>query len=77
MVWLPGHRILFAGCAVRALSATSAGNTAHGDIASWLQAMRDIGQRYQSARIVVPGHGEPGGVELIAHTEKVLGAAVK
>ena len=77
MVWLPDHKILFGGCAVRALSVNSAGNIAHGDAASWLQAMRETGQLYKCAKIVVPGHGESGGLELLAHTEKVVGEAAE
>jgi metallo-beta-lactamase class B VIM len=77
MVWVPDHKILFGGCAVRAMSTNSAGNTAHVDAASWLQAIRETGQRYKSDKIIVPGHGESGGVELLAHTEKVVGEAVE
>lgn len=72
MVWLPAERILFAGCAVRAIASNSAGNTTHGDTRSWLDVLKDVGRRYKSAEIVVPGHGEPGGIELISHTEGLV-----
>lgn len=72
MVWLPDERILFGGCAIRASESKSAGNTAHGDIESWLQAMSYIAEHYKSARVVVPGHGEPGGQELIQHTFRLV-----
>ena len=72
MVWLPAQRILFGGCAVRARASKSAGNTSHADIESWLEALSVIAKRYTSAEIVVPGHGEPGGHELIRHTSRLV-----
>ncbi len=77
MVWLPKKRILFGGCAIRAMSFKSAGNTAHGDIHSWLQVIKRSKDKYVEAKVVVPGHGEFGGVELLEHTEKVITAAIK
>lgn len=72
MIWLPQEKILFGGCAVRAKGATSLGNTAHSDIGSWLQGMKHISQEYNSAQIVVPGHGELGDFSLISNTLMLL-----
>ncbi|MBL4782222.1 MAG: subclass B1 metallo-beta-lactamase [Porticoccaceae bacterium] len=74
MVWLPEEKILFGGCAVRAGASTSAGNTSHGDTASWIKVMNRVGKQYHSAKLVVPGHGEPGGVDLIEHTSALVKA---
>lgn len=75
MVWLPAHKILFGGCALRSTAATGAGNTSHGDVESWIKVMALISERYRNATIVVPGHGEPGGVELIKHTLELVRAS--
>jgi len=72
LVWLPDKKILFGGCAIRAISATSAGNTAHGDIESWIEVMKFLRSQYKSATTVIPGHGEVGGIELIGHTARLL-----
>lgn len=72
VVWLPGAGVLFGGCMVRAASATSAGNTAHGDVVAWHAALVDLAARYAQAAIVVPGHGETGGLELLEHTAGLL-----
>lgn len=72
MVWLPQHNILFGGCAVRAQSANSAGNTKHGDVHSWLSVTQKMADRFPLAKIVVPGHGEPGGLELLTHTKQLV-----
>ncbi len=68
MVWLPGSGILFGGCAVRPSSATSLGNVAHADVAGWPSAVERAELRFRSAELVVPGHGDVGGVELLRHT---------
>ncbi|MFW1678174.1 subclass B1 metallo-beta-lactamase [Pontibacter sp. JAM-7] len=72
MVWLPERKILFGGCAIRSLDAKSAGNIVHGDINSWLKITKQLKGQYKDADIVVPGHGEVGGVELFEHTEKLI-----
>jgi len=74
LVWLPDEKILFGGCAIRAISATSAGNTAHGDIESWIKVMKFLRSQYKSATTVIPGHGEVGGIELIDHTARLVEA---
>jgi metallo-beta-lactamase class B VIM len=71
-VWLPERKILFGGCAIRSLDSTSAGNIVHGDINSWLKITKQLKGRYKDANIVVPGHGNIGGVELFGHTEKLI-----
>ena len=75
MVWLPEEKILFGGCAVRSGASTSAGNTSHGDKASWIKVMNRVGKQYHSATLVIPGHGEPGGIDLIEHTSDLVKAA--
>jgi hypothetical protein len=34
--------------------------------------MANLKSKYPDARIIVPGHGDPGGPELIEHTLKLL-----
>jgi metallo-beta-lactamase class B VIM len=68
MVWLPESRVLFGGCAVRAASAKGLGNVAHADTAAWPSSIQRALERYGAAEVVVPGHGEAGGPELLRHT---------
>lgn len=75
LVWLAEQGILFGGCAIRAQAAESAGNTADADLESWVVAMEFLKRRYGSAKMVVPGHGRPGGTELMDHTARVVRAA--
>lgn len=72
IVWLPEKGILFGGCLVRAAGSNSPGNTAHADLEGWVAALDLLQRRYPDAGIVVPGHGEPAGTELIRHTRKLV-----
>ena len=71
-VWLQETQVLAGGCLVRAAEATSMGNTSDADLKAWPRAIAILQERYPRARIVVPGHGEPGGPELLAHTRDLL-----
>jgi metallo-beta-lactamase class B len=77
VVWLPDARVLFGGCLVREASATSLGNTADADLVSWPGTVAALQQAYPDVVTVVPGHGRPGGRELLQHTLDVLAASPK
>ncbi len=74
VVYVPEARVLFGGCAVHEASRTTPGNLSHADLGTWPTAIRRIQARYPEAEVVVPGHGVPGGVELLDHTLAVLEA---
>jgi metallo-beta-lactamase class B len=68
VVWVPSEKILFAGCMVRDLRTQGLGNTADGDISEYPNTIKRVMEEYDDARIVIPGHGQSGGVELMKHT---------
>jgi metallo-beta-lactamase class B len=68
----PPTSALFRGCMVRAATARDLGNPADADPNSWKQAMAKVLSRYGAARVVVPGHGDPGGTELLLHTQELI-----
>lgn len=74
VVYVPEARVLFGGCAVHEASRTTPGNLSHADLGAWPAAIRRIQARYPAAEVVVPGHGVPGGLELLDHTLAVLKA---
>ncbi|MCC6645163.1 MAG: MBL fold metallo-hydrolase [Polyangiaceae bacterium] len=64
VVYFPERGVLFGGCMVR--SHPGLGNTADADLDHWAtsaEAALALG-----ARVVIPGHGEPGGPELLTAT---------
>jgi metallo-beta-lactamase class B len=66
--WIPAKKILFAGDLVRARNARNLGNTAEADVEIWPKTLKKVRDAFPDAKIVVPGHGQPGGMELIDHT---------
>ncbi|MEW6297471.1 MAG: subclass B1 metallo-beta-lactamase [Thermodesulfobacteriota bacterium] len=75
VVWIPDKKILFGGCLVRAAQATGLGNTKEADLKRWPETIKRVYQEFREARIVVPGHGDPGGIEALTHTLELLGKA--
>lgn len=72
MVWLPEQKLLYGGCAVRELATDHLGNTADADLDHWPKAIRHAQARYPDAETVIPGHGEPGGPELLEHMHELF-----
>lgn len=72
VVWIPSEKVLFAGCLVKELNAKGLGNTVDGDLAAYPQTIEKVLQKFPDAKIVIPGHGSVGGIELIRHTKELL-----
>jgi metallo-beta-lactamase class B len=68
VAYIPSRKILFAGCLVKSLSAKNIGNTEDADLINYPVTLKKVRERYSDAKIVVPGHGQPGGLNLIDHT---------
>jgi metallo-beta-lactamase class B VIM len=71
VVWVPSARVLFGGCAVKALD-SDLGNLADADTRAWPDAIHRVMERYRLAEVVVPGHGAEGGKVLLTHTLELL-----
>lgn len=72
VVWMPEERILFGGCMVKDRTATSLGYTADADFKSWPVSIHNLLKLYPQAKIIVPGHMDYGGKELLYHTLDLL-----
>jgi metallo-beta-lactamase class B len=72
VVWLPARRVLFGGCLIKSASARNMGNTADADMEAWPSSVQAVRERYPQARIIVPGHGAPGGDALLDNTLRLL-----
>lgn len=71
-VYLPEEQVLFGGCSIKAISNKTLGNTAEADLINWSDSLRNLKETFPEARVVVPGHGLEGGLDLIDHTIKLL-----
>jgi metallo-beta-lactamase class B len=72
VVWIPSEHILFAGCMVKDLQSKGLGNLSDADIDAWPETIQKVVDKYPSAEIVIPGHGQYGGKELLLHTQELL-----
>ncbi|MGL4368457.1 MAG: MBL fold metallo-hydrolase, partial [Spirochaetota bacterium] len=71
VVYLPSKGIIFGGCLVFSLDRTNTGNTSDANVPSWKSTLEKI--RTKNYSIVIPGHGEIGSIDLIAHTINIVG----
>jgi metallo-beta-lactamase class B len=67
VAWIPGEKILFGGCMVKSLN-SSKGNLADANVNEWANTVKKIKEEFISAEIVIPGHGNTGGTELLDYT---------
>ncbi len=75
VVHVPARGVLFGGCMVKSGDASGLGNIADASLADWPRSLARLSERYAGqATIVVPGHGAPGGLALLRHTEDLLRA---
>lgn len=72
VVWLPSEKILYGGCLVKAIESLNLGNTKDADLVSWPTTIKCLIRRFPAARIVIPGHGNLGGLPLMTHTLQLL-----
>lgn len=72
VVWIPSEQILFAGCMIKSGNSKDLGNTADGDLIAYPKTIDKLIDRFPMTKIVIPGHGQFGGFELIKHTKELL-----
>jgi metallo-beta-lactamase class B len=71
VVWIPEDKVLFAGCMAKAVDWETLGNTADGSLPDYARTIKTVMQKFPEAQIVIPGHGKPGGMEVLEHTYKL------
>lgn len=71
VVWLPSEQILFAGCVLKGLNFKNLGFTDDGDLNEYPNTLNRVLNKFKDAKIVIPGHGNYGGTELIQHNIKL------
>ncbi|MGW9685340.1 subclass B1 metallo-beta-lactamase [Flagellimonas sp. 2504JD1-5] len=58
---------LFGGCLIKSVKAGK-GNLEDADVYAWSSTVEKIKQEFPGLKIVIPGHGKSGGVELLDYT---------
>jgi metallo-beta-lactamase class B len=72
IVYFPKRKILFGGCMIKSLDSKDAGYTADADMQKWPRSVERVLAKYKDAKIIVPGHGNWGGIQLVKHTIQLL-----
>ncbi|MDR3676173.1 MAG: subclass B1 metallo-beta-lactamase [Acidobacteriota bacterium] len=72
VVWIGLDHVLDGGCFVKSMNARTLGNLAEINVPLWSKGVASVRRRYPGAGIVVPGHGDVGGLELLQHTAELL-----
>ena len=71
-VYLSDEKILFGGCLIKSLNSRNLGNLADAQVDKWAASVKALIDEYPDAEIVVPGHGNSGGPEMLSHTVELV-----
>ncbi|AII52335.1 hypothetical protein N008_10140 [Hymenobacter sp. APR13] len=72
VAWLPKQRVLFGGDLVQDATAQLLSSTAETNLKQWPATLRKLQARYPQAEVLVPGRGQWGSPDLLAHTLHLL-----
>ena len=70
IVYLPNKKVMFGGCMILSMEANKAGNFSDGNKEEWLKTIQIVDT--SNYKLVIPGHGKYGGIDLIKHTASIL-----
>lgn len=71
VAYFPLDEILFGGCLIKEMNATK-GYLGDANESAWTATVDRVIQAYPRVKIVVPGHGETGGAELLNYTRELF-----
>ena len=69
--YFPADSILFGGCLIKEMNATK-GFLGDANTKTWPLTVAKVKREYPQAKIVIPGHGKPGGTDLLDYTESLF-----
>ena len=72
VVWIRGEKLLFGGCLLKARAWRGLGFTGDSNLPAWPKTLKKVLAAFTDAQVVIPGHGEPGTLDLIHHTLDLL-----
>jgi metallo-beta-lactamase class B len=71
-VWIPHKKILFGGCLIKSINSTNLGNLSDAVVDEWDLSVEKLMKEYPEIKMVIPGHGNFGGIELLTHTIELV-----
>ena len=69
--YFPSENILFGGCLIKELQATK-GYLGDANVTEWSNTVEKVKQQFPDVKIVIPGHGKIGSLELLDYTIKLF-----
>ncbi|MEM7040325.1 MAG: hypothetical protein AAF570_25380, partial [Bacteroidota bacterium] len=76
VAWLPSEKLIYGGCMVKSIGAGK-GNLSDANVDTWSESVSKVKARFPKAKVVVPGHGKPGGQDLLDFTIEMFAPADK
>ncbi|MBN8577307.1 MAG: subclass B1 metallo-beta-lactamase [Cytophagales bacterium] len=71
VAYFPDEETLFGGCLLKEVGA-SKGYLGDADTLAWSATMVNLKTKFPQLKVVIPGHGETGGAELLDYTEQLF-----
>ncbi len=65
--YFPDEKIIFGGCLIKE-SGAGKGNLEDANTKAWPLTVAKLNEKYPDTKIVIPGHGKPGGTDLLEYT---------
>lgn len=71
VAYVAAEQVLFGGCLIKELGAGK-GNLEDANVQAWPLTVAKLQQTYPRTRVLIPGHGKAGGLELSAYTRQLF-----
>lgn len=71
VAYYPAEKAMFGGCLIKELNATK-GYLGDANVQAWSATVEKVKNTYPDVKIIIPGHGRVGGVELLDYTIKLF-----
>ncbi|MCT2409557.1 subclass B1 metallo-beta-lactamase [Chryseobacterium antibioticum] len=71
VAYVPDEKAMFGGCLIKEMDATK-GYLGDANVQSWSQTVDKVKTEYPDVEMVMPGHGEIGGKELLDYTIRLF-----
>lgn len=72
VVWFEDEKILFGGCLVKEFKSQSIGYIGDADLNNWDKTLTKVKVKFPEAKVVIPGHWDTGGLELIDKSIEIV-----
>ncbi|MCB9304213.1 MAG: subclass B1 metallo-beta-lactamase [Lewinellaceae bacterium] len=65
--YFPAEKVLFGGCLIKAMGANK-GYLGDANTNEWANTVQAVKAKYGKAKVIIPGHGDPGNSDLLTYT---------